>query len=229
MATLIRTPRPSETPSPAAAAAPVLPSGGPRKRYRPARIALAVVLMAVVGLGALYLYRSASQSSAVVQVRSNIARGTVIKPADLTSVTIGSTPGVPTVPADQLPAMVGKRALWDLTAGTLLAPGQVTDDPQPAKGRTQVGLQLTPGRTVPGDLPPGTLLRLVVTAPDGNPQFNSGTSNGTSFAAVLVGLAGAPDGVNTLTTVDADAKQATTIAQLAAQGRLVVVVDSSQR
>lgn len=228
MATLTRHPQPSGSSSTPAAAVLALPSG-PKKRYRPARIALAVVLMAVVGLGALYLYRSASQSTSVVQVRSNIARGAVIKTTDLTAITIGSTPGVPTVPANQLQTMVGKRAQWDLTGGTLLAPNQVTDDPQPAKGRTQIGLQLTPGRTVPGDLPPGTLLRLIVTAPDGNPQFNSGTSNGTAFTAVLVAATGAPDGVNTLTTVDANAKQATTIAQLAAQGRLVVVVDSSDR
>ena len=228
MATLIRDPRPSGTRPAPAQAAPTLP-GGPRKRYRPVRIALAVVLMAVVGLGTLYLYRSASQSAAVVQVRSDIARGTVIKTTDLTSVTIGTTPGVPTVPADQLQSMVGRYARWDLTAGTLLAPGQVTEDPQPAKGRSQIGLQLTPGRTVPGDLPSGTLVRLVVTAPDGTPEFSSGTANGTAFAAVLVGSTGAPDGVNTLTTVDVNAKQATTLAQLAAQGRIVVVVDSRQR
>ena len=107
MATLTRHPQPSGSPSTPAAAVLALPSG-PKKRYRPARIALAVVLMAVVGLGALYLYRSASQSAAVVQVRSDIARGTVIKTTDLTSVTIGTTPGVPTVPADQLQSMVGR-------------------------------------------------------------------------------------------------------------------------
>lgn len=205
-------------------------TAGPRKRYRPARIALGVVLMVVVGLAALYLYRSASQSVAVVQVRSTIARGQVIGTADLTTVTIGTTPGVPTVPAEQLTGMVGKRALWDLTAGTLLSPAQVTDSPQPAKGRSQIGLQLAPGRTVPGDLAAGTQLRLIVTTPEGNPVFGGGpAANGTAFQAVLVNSGVSADGNGTLTTVDVKSGQAALVAQLAAQGRLAVVVDSSER
>lgn len=229
MATLIRNTRSSATPPPTPASGfPVSPAG-PKKRYRPARIALAIVVMIVAGLGALYLYRMASHSSSVVQVRTDVARGATIKTTDLTTVTIGSTPGIPTVPAEELQTMVGKHARWDMTAGTLLAPEQVTDSPQPAKGRTQIGLQLTPGRTVPGDITPGTVLRLVVTAPDGNPEFQGGTENGTAFPAVLVSSGVAPDGVNTLTTVDVSSQQATTVAQLTAQGRVVVVVDSSQR
>ena len=232
MSTLLRrspAKSPPEAPGSDDPAPNTMPTAGPKPRRRPARVALAVLLIVLAGLGGLYLWTAASSSTSVVQVSADVARGQLIQPGDLTTVTIGSTPGVATIPADQIDTLTGQRARWDLTAGTLLSPDQVTEDLQPGQGRTRISLQVSPGRMVNDTLPPGTRVRLVVTAPDGSPEFNSGTRNGTAYTAVLVSTNPAPDGANLLVTIDAAAGQATTVAQLAAQGRLFVVVDSLQR
>ena len=59
-------------------------------------------------------FQEATHANQVVVVQRAVPRGEVIDAGDLAVVTIGSAPGVSTVPAGDLPGMVGRTALVDL-------------------------------------------------------------------------------------------------------------------
>jgi hypothetical protein len=182
-----------------------------------------VALLIVAGLAAVFVVQQIQTQNRVIQVRADVPRGAVIKASDLAEITVGSIQGVSTVPAAELPGLVGQRATIDLARGSLLPDGGVGAVAIPAAGQTLVGIRLDQGRMVIGDVPIGSRLRLIVTAPQGgDPAFRDGNS-GRQFAAVLVESSPALDGAATLVNVQVAQKDANPIAQLAATGRIAVV------
>lgn len=195
----------------------------PRLRRRRTHLLGAVALLIVAGLAAVFVVQQIQTQNRVVQVRADIPRGAVIKASDLAEITVGSVQGVSTVPAEQLPGLVGQRATIDLARGSLLPEGGIGAVAIPAAGQTLVGLRLEQGRMVIGDVRIGSRLRLIVTAPQGgDPAFKDGNS-GRQFAAVLVEISPALDGAATLVNVQVAQKDANPIAQLAATGRIAIV------
>jgi len=197
----------------------------PRLRRRRTHLLGAVALLIVAGLAAVFIVQQIQTQNRVVQVRADIPRGAPIKASDLAEVTVGPIQGVSTVPADQLPDLVGQRATIDLAQGSLLPEGGIGAVAIPAAGQALVGIRLEQGRMVIGDVAIGSRLRLVVTAPQGgDPSFRDGNS-GRQFAAVLIESSPALDGAATLVNVQVAAKDASLIAQLAATSRLAIVQD----
>ena len=195
----------------------------PRLRRRRTHLLGAVALLIVAGLAAVFVVQQIQTQNRVVQVRADIPRGAVIKASDLAEITVGSVQGVSTVPAEQLPGLVGQRATIDLAQGSLLPEGGIGAVAIPAAGQTLVGIRLEQGRMVIGDVRTGSRLRLIVTAPQGgDPAFKDGNS-GRQFAAVLVEISPALDGAATLVNVQVAQKDANPIAQLAATGRIAIV------
>jgi hypothetical protein len=197
----------------------------PRLRRRRTHLLGAVALLIVAGLAAVFIVQQIQTQNRVVQVRADIPRGATIKAGDLAEVTVGPIEGVSTVPADELPELVGQRATIDLARGSLLPEGGIGAVAIPAAGQALVGIRLEQGRMVIGDVAIGSRLRLVVTAPQGgDPSFRDGNS-GRQFAAVLIESSPALDGAATLVNVQVAAKDASLIAQLAATSRLAIVQD----
>lgn len=197
----------------------------PKGRRRTAHILGIVALLVVCGLATVFLVRAVQTQNRVVQVRTNLSRGDVIKLTDLAEVTVGSVQGVSTVPATQLPTLVGQRAAVDLVHGSLLPEGAVRSVAVPSARQSLVGLRLDQGRMVIGDVIPQTKLRLVVTAPQGgDPTFKDSNSS-RQFPAVLVSSAAAMDGAATLINVQVAQPDAALVAQLAATNRIAVVQD----
>lgn len=195
----------------------------PKLRRRRTHLLGAVALLIVAGLAAVFVVQQIQTQNRVIQVRADVPRGAVIKASDLAEITVGSVQGVSTVPADELSGLVGQRATIDLARGSLLPDGGVGAVAIPAAGQTLVGIRLDQGRMVIGDVPIGSRLRLIVTAPQGgDPAFRDGNS-GRQFAAVLVESSPALDGAATLVNVQVAQKDANPIAQLAATGRIAVV------
>ena len=195
----------------------------PKLRRRRTHLLGAVALLIVAGLAAVFVVQQIQTQNRVIQVRADVPRGAVIKASDLAEITVGSIQGVSTVPAAELPGLVGQRATIDLARGSLLPDGGVGAVAIPAAGQTLVGIRLDQGRMVIGDVPIGSRLRLIVTAPQGgDPAFRDGNS-GRQFAAVLVESSPALDGAATLVNVQVAQKDANPIAQLAATGRIAVV------
>lgn len=207
---------------------------GPARRRRWSRVALAVILIVVCGLGGAFLFQQSSKSVEVVAVRQTVHRGSVLTAADLTTVSIGQTPGIATVPASQLAGQVGQIASYDLVAGSLLNANALTTDPQPALDHAQVGLRLQPGQIPTETLPPGTPLTLVYAPASSDNTAGAGTSTASGSAsaaapptvrylATVVSERPQADGNAVLLTVDVAETNAPLIAQLAAAGNLGVI------
>lgn len=197
-------------------------------RRNPKWIALGIVALCLGALGAYFLYTDLSKAQTVVAVSTTIYRGSLVEAADLTVVTVGSTPGVQTVPGEQLESLVGQRATVDVMGGSLLPVDAIAPTLVPATDRALVGLSLPVGRAPQGYLQPGSAVRLVALSPEGSdPAYVDKYSNLAIQARVVDSAPGA-DGLSLLVNVDVAADQAATVGTLAAGARLVVIRDADR-
>lgn len=190
-------------------------------RVRPRRdlrlLAIGVLAICLSGLGAVWLYSSATDASSVVTVLHTVHRDQIITAADVGLVSVPRVPGLETVAAERLDQVIGQTAHADLVEGALLSPRSF-GPPIVAAGMAQLGLRLAPGRVPSSPLPPGTSVLLVAVALDG-----SDPAPGPSVLASVAALGIVqPDGA-TLLDVNVPVEHAERVARLAAGDRLVVV------
>ncbi len=190
-------------------------------RARPRRdlrlIAIGVLAVCLSGLGAVWLYSSATDATSVITVLRTVHRDQVITAADVGLASVPSVPGLETVPAEQLADVVGQSAHTDLVAGSLLSPRSF-GPPVVGVGMAQLGLRLSPGRVPSTAMPPGTPVLLVAVARDGGEPPDA-----PSVLAKVASLGTEqPDG-STLLDVDVPQEHAERVARLAASDQLVVV------
>lgn len=201
-----------------------------KPRRRPVFVAAGIAIVVVGALLIAQLIHAGQTENRVLEVRSDVGRGEVIRDTDLVAVTVGQVGNVSTVPADQLDALVGKRAAVDLRSGSLLSAGAIgAADTVPAPGKSLVGLKLAPGQVPIGDLTAGAKLRLIQTsALNGSATAtDAANTNGQSWDATMAASAKGTDQV-TLVNVEVKSGEAARIAQLTSQGRIAVVKDSSR-
>ncbi len=197
-------------------------------RRDPKWIALGVVALCLGALLSYVVYARVASETAVVSVVTTIYRGEVLEADDLTTVRLqgGALPGA--VPASELDALVGQRAVYDLPAGSVVAGTSVAATTLPADGRSVVGI-LLPGGTAPqGLLLPSSPIRLVALPPASSSTATEDQLAGKTYAARVVSTAPAPDGTSLMVDVDVPQAQAASIALLAASSRLAVVRDSGR-
>ena len=200
-----------------------------KPRRRPVFVAAGIAIVVVGALLIAQLIHAGQTENRVLEVRSDVGRGEVIRDTDLVAVTVGQVGNVSTVPADQLDALVGKRAAVDLRSGSLLSAGAIgAADTVPAPGKSLVGLKLAPGQVPIGDLTAGAKLRLIQTsALNGSATAtDAANTNGQSWDATMAASTKGTDQV-TLVNVEVKSGEAARIAQLTSQGRIAVVKDSS--
>lgn len=232
--------------APGRAASPVATPAAPvpRARRRPKLVALGVLAVCLGGLGAATLWTQATNTVPLVVVTQPVARGEVIEPGDLAVVDLPRAPGVSTVAADQLPGLVGRTAVTDLNAGSLLPSGAIGDPVLPP-GQSHLGLRLAAGRIPAEPLPQGVPVSLVpvpgpqdVTAqyagsqPTGGQSSGSGGPTGTGNltpirATIATAPVLAPDGTSWLVDVSVPTDDARQVAELAATDRLALVREAS--
>lgn len=201
-----------------------------KPRRRPVFVAAGIAIVVVGALLIAQLIHAGQTENRVLEVRSDVGRGEVIRDTDLVAVTVGQVGNVSTVPADQLDALVGKRAAVDLRSGSLLSAGAIgAADTVPAPGKSLVGLKLAPGQVPIGDLTAGAKLRLIQTsALNGSATAtDAANTNGQSWDATMAASTKGTDQV-TLVNVEVKLGEAARIAQLTSQGRIAVVKDSSR-
>lgn len=207
--------------SPSSAAPSPVPALRPR---RSPRLVIIGLLMACLGaLGAAMAWSQATTAEPVVVMVNDVARGEVVQSSDLGIATLGTPPGVKALPADRIPDLVGKQALVDLQAGSLVgdrAIGQATTQ----KGQSELGLKLAAGRLPTSELPAGTTVLLVPVAAKDSPAPST-----AGIAATVVSKPSAlPDGSTWVLDVSVADQHAATVAQLAASESLVVVKRGSR-
>lgn len=208
----------------AAATAPIKPPGAAARGRRSPRLVIIGVLCAVLGaLGVTAAFTQANETRTVVAMARHVPRGVQITQSDLATVTIGSAPGVSTIPSDRLTSLVGQTALVDLPAGSLVPEGAVGPATiQP--GRTHLGLKLPAGRLPLETLPPGTPVSLVAVSSAAEGAAGTTISaTGQTFAATVTSMPRElPDGTSWVLDVSVNSTDAALVAELAASGRIVL-------
>ena len=190
---------------------------------RPSAVVLALVLVCLGGLTGLWLWTSSSAATEVVAVRSPVERGQLIVPEDLTTVRVTLDPALRTVPASGLESLVGKRAVTDLAAGTLVAPEQVSDAVVPGAGLAVVAVPIAPGLIPSEPLKAGDTVRLVQ-APAQGVEVTGAPAEITGTVLNVT-----PGDTETVVDVLVADNRAGELAARAASGDLALVLASRER
>ncbi|MET7864244.1 SAF domain-containing protein [Micromonospora taraxaci] len=204
--------------------APVTPPTVVRqRRVRPGLLGLAVLLIALGGLGAAFAVTSVRATGSYLAVARPVEVGREISAADLVSVQVAGGQGLRPVPAGRLDEVVGKRAAVALVPGTLLTLGQVTDDPLLGPGQQQIALGLKTAQVPARELHPGDKVLLVSTPDRSNTTGDAAAAAGTRFSATVIDMVSPAnnDKVLYLALVTRDVPA---VVALAAQNRLAVVL-----
>ena len=190
---------------------------------RPSAVVLALVLVCLGGLTGLWLWTSASAATEVVAVRTPVERGQLIVLEDLTTVRVTLDPALRTVPASGLESLVGKRAVTDLAAGTLVAPEQVSDAVVPGSGMAVVAVPIAPGLIPSEPLTAGDTVRLVQ-APAQGVEVTGAPAEITGTVLHVT-----PGDTETVVDVLVADNRAGELAARAASGDLALVLASRER
>ncbi|WP_406077706.1 SAF domain-containing protein [Micromonospora sp. NBC_00858] len=155
-----------------------------QRRVRPGLLGLAVLLIALGGLGAAFAVTSVRATGSYLAVARPVEVGREISAADLVAVQVAGGQGLRPVPAGRLDEVVGKRAAVALVPGTLLTLGQVTDDPLLGPGQQQIALGLKTAQVPARELHPGDKV-LLVSTPDDDADGEAAAA-GTRFSAIVI-------------------------------------------
>lgn len=195
-------------------------------RRRPIVMAAGAACTILGALLAAYAWTATTSTQEVVAVRDAVLRGEVIERADLMTVQVSLDPALRSVPGDDLPAMVGRRAAVDMPAGVLVTPESVTSSVIPPEGLSVVGIAV-PASLLPGEsLLPGDDVRVVATS---GPQGDVAVGTQRTLAANVVGVYPDAETGQTVVSVLVSADDAPELAARAASGRVAIVLDSRER
>jgi hypothetical protein len=162
----------------------------PPRQRRPALAALAVVLILGGAALAATLVLSSGQKEQYLLVNEDIAVGEVLTPQHFLQQPLSSAQSAVFAPvpvSDFYTRVNGKRALVALPKGSLLTQGTFGDRITPAKGLTQLSLNVPEGQYPPG-LKPGDIVRVLHT-PRANASNTNQSEKFVPRGATLVGAA----------------------------------------
>lgn len=205
--------------------APVLPP--PRRRGRPALLALAVALVVLGALGAAYLATSMGRTSPVIAVARQVPWGQTITAADLVEARVSADPALQPIPYADRGQVIGMVAATTLTPGSLLTRDALTDQQLPRSGQQLVGVGVSAVQAPATALRPGERVLLVPVAAAGAPAAEVGAPDVVEATVLRSGPAGT-DGRRVVDVLVAEADGPDVAARGAAgQIAIVVVPDAS--
>lgn len=144
-------------------------AGAVKNRRRPALAALAVLIIALGGMGSWVGFSLLSNRVQVLTVVKDVPAGTQVSEEHLGQAGVALEPGVKSVPVADKGEVVGKRAKVALTAGSLLHRGQVTDEQLVKAGEQVIPVGLKPALLPASSLVPGQAIQIMrVPGPGGN-------------------------------------------------------------
>ena len=195
-----------------------------RLRRSPAWLAFGVVAVCLGGLLSAFVYLNAVESHPVLRVNRTVYRGETIAPGDLSVVQVGAGLDVRTVADVRADEVIGRAALTDVPAGSLLVEGSWGEASQPV-GMARVGVRLSAGRYPAGDLRPGTPF-LVVALPD--PAAEQAELPASVPATLVAAPAAQPDG-SLAFDLYVPIGQAEQVSRLASADRVALVQQGTNR
>ena len=198
-------------------------------RRNPKWIALGIVALCLGALLSYAVYTRVAAETSVIMMAATVYRSESIEASDLAVVPLSGEAVRRSIPAAQLEALVGQKAVFDLPEGTIPVPGAIDDVVVPDSGRAVIGIRLATGWAPAALLTPGSPARLVVLPPASttDPEMSDKLA-GKTYPATIVDQAPGADGASIVINVDVASGQAPTIAMLAASDRLAVVRDPAR-
>lgn len=199
--------------------APVTPPKIVRqRRMRPGLLGLAVLLIALGGLGSAFAVTSVRATGSYLAIARDVPVGTVLSADDLVTVQVAGGQAIQPVPASQLDQVIGLRAAVALVPGSLLTPAQLTNEPMIGPDQQQIALGLRAEQVPARRLNPGDKLLLV-----GTPGRNAGDAAVTRFDATVIDVA-ADDRGGVIAYLAVAARDVPAVVVLAAENRIAVVL-----
>ena len=131
------------------------------RRVRVPQLALGLLLSGLAALGFVLFNAASIQRTPVLALVSDVQRGQVLEVEDLQVVHVGTDDVLATTPAERTDLLVGRAAVTDLSAGTLLTADQVAAGATLTPGAGVVGLALAPGQYPSPRLAIGDLVSVV--------------------------------------------------------------------
>ncbi|MEU8329566.1 MULTISPECIES: SAF domain-containing protein [unclassified Micromonospora] len=202
--------------------APVSPPKVVRqRRVRPGLLGLAVLLIALGGLGAAFAVTSVRATGSYLAVARPVEVGREVSAADLITVQVAGGQGLRPVPAGRLDEVVGKRAAVKLVPGTLLTLGHVTDDPLLGPDQQQIALGLKTAQVPARQLHPGDKV-LLISTPDRSANGDPAAA-GTRFPAIVIDMV-SPANNDKVLYLALPTRDVPAVVALTAQSRVAVVL-----
>lgn len=212
-----------------------------RTQRRPFLIVVSVLLVILGAAGGALAWFSIGTAVDAVVARTSIERGQVMDADDFVVVQVNPDPQLQMLPPEQIPALVGKRAVHDIAAGGLV-PGSVVDgEIVPAAGETVIGLSLGPGFHPGLELMVGDHIRVVLVepsyacaaAPTAEEEASAGATDCRDGQLTVPGrvVSVAQDAASSQLFLGVEVRQesAALAASAAALGKAAVVLDSRER
>ncbi len=198
-------------------------------RRNPKWIALGIVALCLGALLSYAVYNRVAAETSVIMMAATVYRSETVEASDLAVVQLSGEAVRKSIPAAQLDALVGQKAVYDLPAGTMPVPGAIDEVVIPDSGRAVVGIKLSTGRAPAALLTPGSPARLVVLPPASTTDPDTSDKlAGKTYPATIVDQVPGADGASIVINVDVASGQAATIAMLAASDRIAVVRDPAR-
>ncbi len=191
------------------------PAGSRRVRVPELLIGAAIVVG--FALAAVLWNANSTQRDPALALAADIERGASITAADLEVVYIGTDDAIARLPPSQSVEIIGRVAVSDMEAGTLITSANLIDLPAIGPGDGVVGLALDPGQYPAGRLSPGDSVNVVV--PD---EGDGGPIAESAIVFAIEELGGQGRRFISLRTTEADANRIAAAAE-AGPVRLVLV------
>jgi hypothetical protein len=200
-----------------------------QRRMRPGLLGLAVLLIALGGLGAAFAVTSVRATGTYLAVARPVSVGTALTADDLRSVQVAGGVGLSPVPASKVNDVVGKRAAVTLVPGTLITMDQLTTKPLLGPGQQQVAIGLKPNQVPAKELRPGDKVLLVSTPPQNTSTTGEARApQATRYEAIVVDATEpdekGPDRTTVVVYLALAGRDAPAVVTLAAQNRLAVIL-----
>lgn len=194
----------------------------PKLRRRPMLIAVSVLLTALGALLGAFLLSTLSGTDDYVAVRADIERGDVIKETDLVRTQLRRDNSISPLSWDEQRNLIGMYANVDMAKGSLVTRESVSASIAPADGQSIVGLALTPGQGVTGDLRVGQPIEAVVVPA----SAEAITGRPTTYEGIVSSVDMSDDGQTKLVDVQVRTDDASPLAAAAARQEVAIVVKS---
>lgn len=196
----------------------------PGNKGRVPEVALGVLLTVGFALAGVLWHLNSVQKDPVLALAVDVGRDEAIDVEDLRVVHVASDERVALLAPSQSAEVLGRRPIADLPAGTLVAPGLVSDRPVLEPGDGVVGLSLEGGQVPSERLGPGDVVNVVAASAGGSEAAPSSGEVVTERAEVVEAQAEDDQGrwYISLRTEESEANQVAAAAE-AGPVRLVMV------